>query len=185
MLDLGVSGQIGCQLPSGFFQPESRAENRTERSFQGQLTVTAHATTSQSDVVQAHETCPVAGDECKGRGVQGELGPRSRHHVLPDPTMLVDAGIGPQDGKILDHDMPGQSAETGDFAVRTHPAIVPDMTRIHEQVPVADEGAASPVDRPQTDGHVLPDLVLAPDLKPCRLPGMVAMLGRTTETGMR
>ena len=97
----------------------------------------------------------------------------------------MDTCIGSQYGKIFHHDVARKPAETGNFAVGANSTIMTDMTRVHEQVAIADERAASTTDRAQTDGDVLPDLVLAPDFKTRRLTHMLAVLRRTSEARVR
>ena len=77
MLDFGMPRTVGGQLPCGFFQPEPRAENRTKRSFEGQLTVSAHPSASQPDVIQAHEPRPIARHECKRGASKESLAPEA------------------------------------------------------------------------------------------------------------
>jgi hypothetical protein len=50
------------------------------------------------------------------------------------------------------------------------------MAAIHNQIAIANKGRSTATPRPQTDGDVLPDLVLTPDFKTSVFSGMVTVL---------
>lgn len=132
-------------------------------------------------MVEPHQPRAIARHEAKRWRIPRKLRIRGRHRGLSNPRKLVNTGVGPENGVVFDGNVPGQPGETGNDATRAYLAVMPHVGTVHQVVVVSDSSPTTSLGRPDVNGDVLPDHVVAPDRETRGLTLKRAVLGRASK----
>ena len=142
------------------------------------------APATKADGIESDQACPIPGDHCEGRRIEGQLRSARHHDRLAHTSVLMEPRVGAQHREVFDFRVAPEPAEARHDHAIADLAIVTDMGAVHQEGVFADPRTAAPTRGAHVDRDVLADLSARADLETRRRTVESAVLGLTAQAGM-